>query len=121
MGEVYKARDTRLDRTVAIKILSKALAADPQFRDRFDRGDLAGWELDRVSLRVQPCDGPNRRLSRARSREDKARADFGQRRRDAALLEWFNCGTTAAAWMGCRQSRPRRTQVSRGRIQQILD
>ena len=31
MGEVYKARDTRLDRTVAIKILSKALAADPQF------------------------------------------------------------------------------------------
>jgi len=37
MGEVYKARDTRLDRTVAIKILPEALAADPQFRDRFDR------------------------------------------------------------------------------------
>ncbi len=37
MGEVYKARDTRLDRTVAIKILSQALAADSQFRDRFDR------------------------------------------------------------------------------------
>ena len=37
MGEVYKARDTRLDRTVAIKILPDTLAADPQFRDRFDR------------------------------------------------------------------------------------
>jgi serine/threonine protein kinase/Tol biopolymer transport system component len=37
MGEVYRARDTRLDRTVAIKILPAALAADPQMRDRFDR------------------------------------------------------------------------------------
>src|ERR1700681_3224889 len=37
MGEVYKARDTRLDRTVAIKVLPAQLAADPQFRDRFDR------------------------------------------------------------------------------------
>src|SRR6185436_12758663 len=37
MGEVYKGRDTRLDRTVAIKILPATLAADPQFRERFDR------------------------------------------------------------------------------------
>src|SRR5437868_4688871 len=37
MGEVYRARDTRLDRTVAIKVLPTAFAADPQLRERFDR------------------------------------------------------------------------------------
>jgi serine/threonine protein kinase/Tol biopolymer transport system component len=37
MGEVYKGRDTRLDRTVAIKILPDTLGADPEFRERFDR------------------------------------------------------------------------------------
>ena len=37
MGEVYAARDTRLDRTVAIKVLPATLAADPIVRERFER------------------------------------------------------------------------------------
>ncbi|HEV3254669.1 MAG TPA: protein kinase [Candidatus Acidoferrales bacterium] len=37
MGEVYRARDTRLDRTVAVKILSSHLSSDPTLRQRFDR------------------------------------------------------------------------------------
>ena len=37
MGEVYRARDTRLDRVVAIKIIIGGDAASPAMRERFDR------------------------------------------------------------------------------------
>jgi eukaryotic-like serine/threonine-protein kinase len=37
MGEVYRARDTRLGRDVAIKILPKEMSADPVRKQRFDR------------------------------------------------------------------------------------
>src|SRR5512139_4144106 len=37
MGEVYKARDTRLDRSVAIKVLPTHVSADPERRARFER------------------------------------------------------------------------------------
>jgi Tol biopolymer transport system component len=37
MGEVYKARDTRLERTVAIKVLPPHWAGSPEMRQRFER------------------------------------------------------------------------------------
>jgi serine/threonine protein kinase len=37
MGEVYRARDTRLDRDVALKILHSEVAGDPERRVRFER------------------------------------------------------------------------------------
>ena len=37
MGEVYRARDTRLDRTVAVKVLTAHVADSPEQRERFER------------------------------------------------------------------------------------
>jgi eukaryotic-like serine/threonine-protein kinase len=37
MGEVYRARDTRLDRSVAIKILPSHLSCNPELKNRFER------------------------------------------------------------------------------------
>src|SRR5262245_44507859 len=37
MGEVYRANDTRLDRTVAIKILSSHLSGNSDLKQRFER------------------------------------------------------------------------------------
>ena len=46
MGEVYRARDTRLDRTVAIKVLLASVASDPDLRQRFEREARAIAALD---------------------------------------------------------------------------
>ena len=37
MGEVYKAKDTRLERTVAVKVLPTGVSASPEVRQRFER------------------------------------------------------------------------------------
>src|SRR5579864_7472262 len=37
MGKVYRARDTRLDRTVAIKVLNSSIASSLELKQRFER------------------------------------------------------------------------------------
>ena len=46
MGEVYRARDTRLGRTVAIKILQRAVGDDRASRERFEREARAASSLN---------------------------------------------------------------------------
>jgi serine/threonine-protein kinase len=46
MGEVWRAKDTRLDRTVAIKVLPEGFAADPERRARFEREARAASALN---------------------------------------------------------------------------
>ena len=50
MGEVYRARDTRLDRTVAIKILPAHLSDNPEAKQRFDREARAISSLNHPNI-----------------------------------------------------------------------
>ena len=50
MGEVYKARDTRLDRTVAIKILPAHLSENAEAKQRFDREARAISSLNHPNI-----------------------------------------------------------------------
>jgi len=50
MGEVYKARDTRLDRVVAIKILPSAISNMTDFRERFEREAKAISSLNHANI-----------------------------------------------------------------------
>ena len=95
MGEVYRARDTRLGREVAIKVLPSALADDPERLERFEReakalaalnhphvATLYGMERhDGVPfLAMELVDGPTLedRIAQGPMTADEARVVFGQ-------------------------------------------
>src|SRR5678816_1569700 len=46
MGEVYKARDTRLERLVALKVIQQSVASSQEMRERFEREARAISSLD---------------------------------------------------------------------------
>jgi Tol biopolymer transport system component len=50
MGEVYRARDTRLDRDVAVKVLTSSLARDPDALARFEREALTVAKLSHPNI-----------------------------------------------------------------------
>ena len=58
MGEVYKARDTRLDRTVAIKVLPEHIAKREDLRARFEREARAVASLNHPNICVLHDIGP---------------------------------------------------------------
>ena len=67
MGEVYRAHDAVLDRTVAVKVLDERFAADDEIRRRFRREGQAGARLSGLPFTVTTFDvgewqGRRRRL-----------------------------------------------------------
>ena len=89
MGAVYRARDTRLRREVAVKVLSPAVAAQPDLVARFEREARAvaalshrnvvviydvGYEADTHFIVMELLDGQSLREAAARGRMPAARA-----------------------------------------------
>ena len=50
MGEVYRAKDTRLERTVAIKVLPERFTTDLERRQRFEREARAISQLSHPNI-----------------------------------------------------------------------
>ena len=83
MGEVYRARDTKLGRTVAIKVLPDAIAADPDRRERFLREARAAAALSHPNIAMLFEVGRGRRRASI-SCSSTSRAGRSARRSPAA-------------------------------------
>jgi eukaryotic-like serine/threonine-protein kinase len=83
MGEVYRARDTRLDRTIVIKILPPHLSDDPTLRQRFEREAKAISSLNHPHICVL-YDVGNQEKTLDESRGRSGRVPQGTRSRGRA-------------------------------------
>ena len=78
MGEVYRARDTTLDRDVALKVLPDAFASDPERLARFEREGqvLSSPQPSQTSTQIYGIEEANdRALEEPRARVLTCRAD----------------------------------------------
>ena len=93
MGVVYRARDLRLDRPVALKLLAAELADDERFRERFLRESRLAAAIDHPNIvpvyEAGEADGELFIAMRCRRRRTSRRScardgplDAGARRRD---------------------------------------
>ena len=90
MGEVYRARDTRLERAVAIKVLPQNLSSSPEVRQRFEDGAAErkfGVQADGFTTRHVQVAGQrhqhHRRLHAARGHRHGLRSCQGSHNRSA--------------------------------------
>src|SRR5688572_29280451 len=88
MGEVFRARDTRLGRTVAVKVLPADVAGDPVRRDRFLREARASAALSHPNI--------------------AALYEIGEDRQQLFLAFEFVPGETLQTVIGGRPLNPRR-------------
>jgi serine/threonine protein kinase len=82
MGEVYKARDTRLDREVAVKVVTAELSASSDQRQRFEREARTISKLPRCEpSRIHPRPRAKRSLSKSSPRISMSKWLHGPARR----------------------------------------
>ena len=85
MGEVFRARDTRLGRTVAIKVLPEHVAADPGQRERFLQEARASVRIGRDGGR-HDLDGDRPTESSIPRAKDLAQSAFADPVQEPVLI-----------------------------------
>ena len=106
MGEVYRARDTKLDRDVAIKVLPEAFAADPERIARFQREakTLASLNHPHIAGIYRIASGAPRRCSFERRTMGPSPSSTSRRRQ---LMAGFAVSINGWIWVSTEGKRAR--------------